>query len=78
MGSKASPRDPAETNVRAKWRFTRPGECLAAGDPSAWRTTGSAPPGTAELRFVSDLPGTLMNFLDVTAGTEGRGGEGGE
>ena len=78
MGREASPREPAATDARAKWRFTRPGECQAVGDPSALRTTGSAPSGTADHRFLSDLPGNLMNCLDVTAGTHGEDGEGRE
>jgi len=65
-------------DARAKWLFTRPGECQAVSDPSALRTTGSKPSGAGDQRFLSDLPGTLMNILDVTAGTHGEDDEGKE
>ena len=57
--------------ARAIWRLSSAGASDAVRDPAAVRTTADAPAGKADQHFVSDLPGTLMDCLDVTAGTSG-------
>jgi hypothetical protein len=58
--------------VRATWSFSVTGDCAAVTDLSAVHTIGPALYGTAQHRFRSDLPGTLLDRLDVITGTSGR------
>lgn len=57
--------------VRATWRLSLTGESDAVPDLAAVRTSADAPTLNAEQHFCSDLPGALMDSLDVTAGTNG-------
>ena len=57
--------------VRATWRLSLTGESAAVRDLAAVRTSADAPTLKADQHFRSDLPGALMDSLDVTAGTNG-------
>jgi hypothetical protein len=57
--------------VRATWRLSVTGESEAVSEPAAVRTTADSASVTTDQGFVSDLPGTLLDRLDVTAGTKG-------
>ncbi len=57
--------------VRAVWRLSGAGESEVIREPAALRTTAGTCSMGADQRFLSDLPGALMDSLDVTAGTAG-------
>jgi len=64
-------------SVRAIWRLSRTGSSDAIRDLAAVRTSADAPVLSTDQNFLADLPDTLMDTLDVTAGTNARRSEGG-